>query len=54
MGTIERDSADARKRWSEFKDSDLPALNRVLREARIPEVRLEADLHQEESQIDEE
>ncbi len=54
MGTIERDSADALKRWSEFKDSDLPALNRVLRESRTPEVRLEADLHQEESQIDEE
>ena len=54
MGTIERDSADVLKRWSEFKNSDLPALNRVLRESRIPEVRLEGDLHQEESQIDEE
>ena len=54
MGTIERDSADVLKRWNEFKNSDLPALNRVLRESRIPEVRLEADLHLEESQIDEE
>jgi photosystem II stability/assembly factor-like uncharacterized protein len=54
MGTIERESAEVLKRWSEFKNSDLPALNRALRESRIPEVRLEADLHQEESQIDEE
>ena len=54
METIERDSVDVLKRWNEFKNSDLPALNRVLRESRIPEVRLEADLHQEESQIDEE
>ncbi len=54
METIERDSVDVLKRWSDFKNTDLPALNRVLRESRIPEVRLEADLHQEESQIDEE
>jgi hypothetical protein len=53
METIERDSADVLKRWNEFKNSDLPALNRVLRESRIPEVQLEADL-QQESQIDEE
>ena len=54
MGTIERDSVDVLKRWSEFKNTDLPALNRVLREANIPEVQVKSDLHQEESQIDEE
>jgi hypothetical protein len=32
----------------------LPALNRLLRESKVPEVQLEADLHQEEPQVDEE
>jgi len=50
----ERDSADVLKRWNDFKNTNLPALNRVLRESKIPEVKLEADLHQEESQVDEE
>ena len=54
METIERDSADVLKRWNDFKTSDLPALNRLLRESKVPEVQLEADLHQEESQVDEE
>ena len=51
---IERDSADVLKRWSGFKTADLPALNRLLRESKVSEVQLEADLYQEESQIDEE
>ncbi|HEV2691018.1 MAG TPA: glycoside hydrolase [Bryobacteraceae bacterium] len=51
---IEHDSADVLKRWNDFKNTDLPALNRVLRDSRVPEVKLEADLHQEESQVDEE
>jgi hypothetical protein len=42
------------KRWNDFKSADLPALNRMLRESKIPEVQLEADLHQEEPQVDEE
>jgi photosystem II stability/assembly factor-like uncharacterized protein len=50
----ERDSADVLKRWNDFKNTDLPALNHVLRESKTPEVRLEPDLHQEESQVDEE
>jgi len=52
--TIEGDSVGVLKRWSDFKNTDLPALNRVLREANIPEVQVESELHQEESQIDEE
>jgi hypothetical protein len=42
------------KRWNDFRNSDLPGLNRVLREANVPEVQLEADLHPEEPQEDEE
>jgi photosystem II stability/assembly factor-like uncharacterized protein len=54
MSGTEHDSADVLKKWSEFKGADLPALNRLLRESKIPEVQLDADLHQEESQVDEE
>jgi hypothetical protein len=54
LAATERDSAAILKRWNDFKNTDLPALNRALRESKIPEVKLEADLHQEESQVDEE
>jgi len=54
LAATERDTADVLKRWKDFKNTDLPALNRVLRESKVPEVKLEADLHQEESQVDEE
>jgi photosystem II stability/assembly factor-like uncharacterized protein len=54
LATTERDSADVLKRWAEFKNADLPALNRLLRESRVPEVQLDADLRQEEPQADEE
>ncbi len=54
LAATERDSTDVLKRWAEFKSGDLPALNRLLRESKIPEVQLGADLHQEEVQVDEE
>jgi photosystem II stability/assembly factor-like uncharacterized protein len=54
LATTERDRSDVLKRWTEFKSADLPALNRWLREAKVPEVQPEADLHPEESQVDEE
>ncbi len=54
LAATERDSADILKRWTEFKNSDLPALNRLLRESKVPEVQLEADVHAEEPQVDEE
>jgi hypothetical protein len=54
LAAIERDSTDVLKRWAEFKNADLPALNRLLRESKVPEVQLEPDLHQEETQVDEE
>ena len=54
LAATEHDSADVLKRWSEFKSADLPALNRLLRESKVPEVQLEADIHQEEPQMDEE
>jgi hypothetical protein len=54
LSATERDREDVLKRWNDFRNSDLPGLNRVLREAHVPEVQLEADLHQEEPQEDEE
>jgi hypothetical protein len=54
LSVTEQDSTAALKSWSDFKDADLPTLNRLLRESKIPEVQLEADLHPEEPQVDEE
>jgi hypothetical protein len=54
LAATEHDGADVLKRWNDFKNTDLPGLNRVLRDSKVPEVKLEADLHPEESQVDEE
>jgi hypothetical protein len=51
---IERDHADVMKRWNEFKTSDLPALNRQLREAGLSEINLQSSLSSEDPQTDEE
>ena len=42
------------KRWDDLKTTDLPALNRILRGAKLPEVQIESDSHREESAMDEE
>jgi hypothetical protein len=54
VAATEHDSTDVLKRWIELKNADLPGLNRLLRESKVPEVQLEADVHQEEPQVDEE
>jgi len=54
LAAIERDSKDVMKRWNEFKSKDLPALNGELRDRNLGEIHLEADPHQEETQVDEE
>jgi photosystem II stability/assembly factor-like uncharacterized protein len=38
QAAVERDSANAMKRWSAFMASDVPALNRLLRDSKIPEI----------------
>jgi hypothetical protein len=43
----------ALKRWEQIKSADLPALNRQLRDANLPEVRPEPKLSTEESQNEE-
>ena len=42
VADTERDLSALMKRWEEIKKSDLPALNRQLKGAKLPEVRLEA------------
>ncbi len=54
VSATEHDGADVLKKWSDFKSADLPALNRLLRDSKIPEVQLETDLYPEEPQVDEE
>ena len=54
IAAIDRDVSDGMKRWNELKTSDLPALNRELREANLPEVRIESGPHREENMTDEE
>ena len=54
LAATEHDSADVLKRWNEFKNSDVPTLNNRLREAKVPEIRLEPDPHPEEPQVDDE
>ncbi len=47
-------SVDVMKQWAEFKSSDLPNLNRQLRGLNAPEIQLQSNLEQEDSQVDEE
>jgi hypothetical protein len=54
LSASERASSDVLKRWKDFRDNDLPGLNRLLRAAQIPEVRAEADFHRDEPESDEE
>jgi photosystem II stability/assembly factor-like uncharacterized protein len=54
VGTTEHDAADVMKRWDTLKTSDLPALNRELRSANLPEVQIESNPHEEDSGTDEE
>ncbi|MDQ1388767.1 MAG: hypothetical protein QOF56_2221 [Acidobacteriaceae bacterium] len=51
---IEHDASDAMKRWDAIKSSDLPALNRVLRGVKLPEVQIESESRRDETGMDEE
>jgi photosystem II stability/assembly factor-like uncharacterized protein len=54
MNAVVRDSAEVMKRWSDFKDTDLPALNRLLRDSQVPEITLPQDTPPEDVEGDEE
>ncbi len=48
----ERDLSALMKRWEEIKNSDLPALNRQLKSANLPEIHLESKAPMDETQGD--
>jgi photosystem II stability/assembly factor-like uncharacterized protein len=54
MASVERDGTTVLKRWSDFKSSELPALNKLLRDSQIPEIKIQTDVHPAESSLDEE
>ena len=54
IAATQRGRETVMKRWDDFKAADVPALNRELQDAKLPELQLRSDLHQEESQTDEE
>jgi photosystem II stability/assembly factor-like uncharacterized protein len=53
-GKAERDLAPLMKRWEAIKTSDVPGLNQRLRDAKLPELRLEPERGAEESAANEE
>ncbi len=50
----EKDGAEVLKRWKELKSSDLPALNQMLRESKVPEINPEEKTDTEQPDMDEE
>jgi photosystem II stability/assembly factor-like uncharacterized protein len=50
---LTRDCGDIVKRWQEFKTTDLPSLNRLLREMNAPEIDPHAEYRLEQTDIDE-
>ena len=53
-GTIDHDREDVVRRWNEFKQTELPAMNRLLKQANISEINMQAPIQQEEPSVDEE
>ena len=54
LSSTEQASASVLTQWSEFKDRELPGLNRVLHDGHVPELHPESDFHQDEVDVDEE
>ena len=54
VAAIDRDYESVMKRWNEFKTTDLAALNRALRNEKLPEIQIESVIRPNEPQTDEE
>jgi hypothetical protein len=52
--TTQHENADVMKRWQQFLQSDLPAANRSLHDANIPEIKPDSEIEYDQSQGDEE
>jgi len=48
----EHESSEILSRWRDLKNTDLPALNRLLHEAQAPEIQIESDLQATEGGVD--
>ena len=49
-----REVSDALKRWESLKTVDLAEVNHVLKQGNLPEIKIDSDVHVEESGMDEE
>jgi photosystem II stability/assembly factor-like uncharacterized protein len=47
-----RDASDVLKRWQSLKATDVDELNQVLKQGNLPEIKIESDVHPEESGMD--
>jgi photosystem II stability/assembly factor-like uncharacterized protein len=54
ISATEHDASDVMKRWEALRSTDLPALNRALGGANLPEVKIDSDPHKDEGGMDEE
>jgi photosystem II stability/assembly factor-like uncharacterized protein len=54
LASTDHDRTDAMKRWNDFKATDLPALNKLLHDAHVPEIHIDSEEHAVEPQADEE
>jgi len=48
----ENESTEVLTRWRELKNTDVPALNQVLRHSQAPEIKFETEPHSIESGVD--
>ncbi len=53
-GSVDHDASEVMKRWNALISSDLPALNRALRSAKLAELQLDSNPHADETLMDEE
>jgi hypothetical protein len=54
LTATEHEAADLEKRWKDFTDTELPDLNRLLHDAKAPEIHPQIDSRHEDPQMDEE
>jgi photosystem II stability/assembly factor-like uncharacterized protein len=52
--TVDHDASDVMKRWNGLRTTDLSSLNHALGGANLPEVKIDSDPHQPETNMDEE
>jgi photosystem II stability/assembly factor-like uncharacterized protein len=54
LTAVSHDSAEVLKRWVELKNTEIPAVNRLLRESQVPELKVDNSIDLPEVDVDEE